>query len=114
MNCTQIRARVEKVKVLGWNKSNEVHKCIDYIQDDIFVIFYQSLSDLCIEALIGYKKWCDKEIFQGMQNFQDMEGLVNVFVEIHVEFQGMEIYLGYGNYPGNESLTSYTTLYNHS
>ena len=39
----------------GLTAINELHRRIDYILDNIFVFFYQFLSDLCIEALTGYK-----------------------------------------------------------
>ena len=39
----------------GLTANNEVHRRIYYIIDDIFVFLYHCLSELCIEALIGYK-----------------------------------------------------------
>ena len=40
-----------------------------------------------------------------MENFQDMEGLVQKRAETHVEIQDMDFFSGYGNYPGYVSLT---------
>ena len=34
---------------------NELHRRIYYILDEIFILFYQCLSDLRIEALAGYE-----------------------------------------------------------
>ena len=56
---------------------NEVHRRVYYIIDDIFVFFYRSLSDLCIESLTGY---------------ENMTQLVN--------YPGYGSYPGYGKFPG--------------
>ena len=43
----------KKSYCLGLTAMNGLRKRIDYIFDDIFILFYR--SDLCIEDLIGYK-----------------------------------------------------------
>ena len=41
----------------------------------------------------GTKIWHVKDIFQDMQNFQDIEGLVWRWIEVRVEILNMEIFL---------------------
>ena len=53
---------------------NEVRKRKDFILDDIFV--FPTDKTCVLKLWQGTKIWHVKYIFQDMENFQDMEGLV--------------------------------------
>ena len=75
---------------MGIRAINELCKQIDYIIDKIFVFFCQ--SELCIEALTGYKNmtWCG--IFPGY-------GELGIQI-CRNSYWGSCRNPGYGNYPG--------------
>ena len=47
---------------------NDVYNSIHYIFDNIFVLLYQCISDMIIEAFKGLKIRHNEDIFQGYQS----------------------------------------------
>ena len=77
---------------MGLRAIYEVSKRIYDILDNIFVFFYQFLSDLGIEALTGYKNITRQVNFPGCGNFPGYGCTGIKRVESYVEIQDMEIF----------------------
>ena len=69
LKCTHMRARVEKVDVLGWNKSNT---CRNIGGTTSVGLWFRSLLRRIVymDDIYIHKNWCLHEVFLNDQNYE--------------------------------------------